>query len=203
MEFSERLAQMRRHKGLTQEQLADELHVSRTAISKWENGRGVPSIDSLQAIARFFGVTVDELLSANAVLDAALVERRAASRRRFRLASAWLSLAALACMLLPLYKSSLGGLFVPVPLYQLEGPLTLAFVATQLAMAACGAAALLAIKLDGARATTALLTAGDVLCAILVIALAATLQPYATCAFVALLISKLVIRIKFSQLTAS
>ena len=68
MEFNEKLQELRKKKGLTQEELAKELYVSRTAISKWESGRGYPSIDSLKAIAAFFSVTVDELLSADEIL---------------------------------------------------------------------------------------------------------------------------------------
>ena len=47
MEFNEKLQSLRKNKGLTQEELAEALYVSRTAISKWESGRGYPSIDSL------------------------------------------------------------------------------------------------------------------------------------------------------------
>lgn len=68
MEFNEKLQQLRKQRGLTQEELAEELYVSRTAISKWESGRGYPSIDSLKAIAVFFSVTVDELLSGDEIL---------------------------------------------------------------------------------------------------------------------------------------
>lgn len=63
MEFHEKLAELRKSKGLTQEELAEALFVSRTAISKWESGRGYPSIDSLKAIAKYFHVTIDELYS--------------------------------------------------------------------------------------------------------------------------------------------
>lgn len=48
MEFNEKLSQLRKAKGLTQEELAEALYVSRTAVSKWESGRGYPSIDSLK-----------------------------------------------------------------------------------------------------------------------------------------------------------
>lgn len=71
MEFHQKLQELRRKKGLTQEELATSLYVSRTAISKWESGRGYPNIDSLCAIAKFFSVTVDELLSTNEVLKIA------------------------------------------------------------------------------------------------------------------------------------
>ena len=53
---------MRKNRGLTQEELAQVLYVSRTAISKWESGRGYPSIDSLKEISNYFGVTIDDLL---------------------------------------------------------------------------------------------------------------------------------------------
>ena len=71
MEFNEKLQELRRKKGITQEELANTLYVSRTAISKWESGRGYPSIDSLKAIAKFYSVTVDELLSGEELLEVA------------------------------------------------------------------------------------------------------------------------------------
>lgn len=71
MEFNEKLQRLRKRKGLTQEELAQALYVSRTAISKWEAGRGYPNIDSLKAIAKFFGVTIDDLLSGNELLSLA------------------------------------------------------------------------------------------------------------------------------------
>ena len=71
MELNEKLQELRKQKGLTQEELAGALYVSRTAISKWESGRGYPNIDSLKAIARFFSVSIDELLSGEELLTIA------------------------------------------------------------------------------------------------------------------------------------
>lgn len=71
MEFHEKLQELRKSKGLTQEELAEALFVSRTAISKWESGRGYPSIDSLKEISRFFGVTIDELIRPREMMNAA------------------------------------------------------------------------------------------------------------------------------------
>ena len=71
MEFNEKLQELRKRKGMTQEELAAALYVSRAAVSKWESGRGYPGIDSLKAIARFFSVTVDEMLSSDEVLTIA------------------------------------------------------------------------------------------------------------------------------------
>lgn len=68
MEFHEKLQELRKNRGLTQEELAEALYVSRTAISKWESGRGMPSIESLKAISKFFAVTMDDLLSSEELL---------------------------------------------------------------------------------------------------------------------------------------
>lgn len=76
MEFNEKLQELRKSKGLTQEELAKELFVSRTAISKWESGRGYPSIDSLKEISRFFRVTIDELICPDEMIIAAENEKR-------------------------------------------------------------------------------------------------------------------------------
>ena len=76
MEFNEKLQKLRKQKGLTQEELAEKLYVTRTAVSKWESGRGYPNIDSLLAIAKFFSVTVDELLSSGEAIRLAEEDRR-------------------------------------------------------------------------------------------------------------------------------
>lgn len=71
MEFNEKLQELRKQKGLTQEALAEALYVSRTAISKWESGRGYPNIESLKAISKYFSVSLDDLLSSDEVLSIA------------------------------------------------------------------------------------------------------------------------------------
>ncbi|MEE3333682.1 MAG: helix-turn-helix transcriptional regulator [Ruminococcus sp.] len=76
MEFNEKLQELRKGRGLTQEELAKELFVSRTAISKWESGRGYPSIDSLKEISRYFSVSIDELICSDEIIAAAENEKR-------------------------------------------------------------------------------------------------------------------------------
>jgi len=71
MEFNEKLQELRKQKAITQEELAQQLYVSRAAISKWESGRGYPNIDSLKELAKFFSVSIDELLSGDEVLGIA------------------------------------------------------------------------------------------------------------------------------------
>ena len=62
MFFSEKLYSLRRAKGLSQENLADMLNVSRQSVSKWEAGAAMPEIEKLMAIADIFSVSVDSLL---------------------------------------------------------------------------------------------------------------------------------------------
>lgn len=76
MEFNEKLQELRKSKSLTQEELAEALFVSRTAVSKWESGRGYPSIDSLKEISRFFSVTIDELIGSEEMISAAVNDKK-------------------------------------------------------------------------------------------------------------------------------
>lgn len=62
MTFGEKLYQLRRTQGLSQESLAEKLHTSRQAISKWENDNGYPETEKLILIAKLFHVSLDELL---------------------------------------------------------------------------------------------------------------------------------------------
>ena len=80
MEFNEKLQELRKNRGLTQEELAQILFVSRTAISKWELGRGVPNIESLKAISKFFSVSLDDLLSSDQLLFLAENEQKIKER---------------------------------------------------------------------------------------------------------------------------
>lgn len=86
MKFCEKLQELRKNHRLTQEELAEQLYVSRTAISKWESGRGYPSIDSLKAIAKYFSVSVDDLLSGDTVLAIAEEDRTQSEKRSRTLA---------------------------------------------------------------------------------------------------------------------
>lgn len=63
MELKERLAELRRERGLTQDELAEEVGVSRQTVSKWERGLIAPSGASLIALGRVYGIPVDELVN--------------------------------------------------------------------------------------------------------------------------------------------
>ena len=61
--FSEQLKKLREDKGITQYELAEIIHVSRAAISKWERGQGIPSKCNLNSLFSYFEVTEDEFIS--------------------------------------------------------------------------------------------------------------------------------------------
>lgn len=62
MTLGGKIRNYRKQAGLTQEQLADKLFVSRQAITKWESDTGTPDINNIQALAQLFNISVDNLL---------------------------------------------------------------------------------------------------------------------------------------------
>ena len=120
MEFNEKLQELRKNKGLTQEDLAEALFVSRTAISKWESGRGYPSIDSLKEIAKYFSVTIDELLSSNEVLSIAEEDNKQKEKHFRSLVFGLLDISALMFFFLPFFGQKANGVIQEVSLLSLN-----------------------------------------------------------------------------------
>ena len=65
MTLGQKLKEMRRKMGLSQESLGEIICVSRQAITKWENDTGIPDISNLQELSKIFGTTIDYLLNEN------------------------------------------------------------------------------------------------------------------------------------------
>lgn len=122
MEFNEKLQELRKQKGLTQEELAQALWVSRTAVSKWESGRGYPSIDSLKQIAKFFSITIDELLSGDEILTIAEADRQQTKNRYRDLIFGLLDTGVLMFLFLPFFRQSTGGTVQEVSFLALTEP---------------------------------------------------------------------------------
>ena len=116
MEFNEKLQQLRTGKNLTQEQLAEQLYVSRTAISKWESGKGYPNIESLKCISKFFSVTIDELLSGEELITLAETENRSNLKKIYSFIYGILDMMAVTFILLPLYGNLVDGYIYSVNL---------------------------------------------------------------------------------------
>ena len=145
MELGEKLQELRKQRGLTQEELAAALFVSRTAISKWESGRGYPSIDSLRAISHFFSVSIDNLLSTDEVLAIAGEDCEQQKRRFFSLTYGSLDCGAAMLLFLPLFGQAAEGVVREVSLLALTGVspwLKAVFIALVTATALLGVAAL-------------------------------------------------------------
>ena len=120
MEFNEKLQELRKNKGLTQEELAEALYVSRTAISKWESGRGYPSIDSLKEIAKYFSVTIDELLSSDEVLSIAEEDNKQKETHFRSLVFGLLDISVLMFFFLPFFGQKANGVIQEVSLLSLN-----------------------------------------------------------------------------------
>ena len=103
MEFHEKLQQLRKRHNLTQEQLAEQLFVSRTAVSKWESGRGYPNLESLKCISKRFSISIDELLSNDELIELAETENRSNISKVSGLVFGALDLISVAFLFLPLF----------------------------------------------------------------------------------------------------
>jgi transcriptional regulator with XRE-family HTH domain len=103
MEFGEKIQKLRNQNKWTQEQLAEKLYVSRTAVSKWESGKGYPNIDSLKDIAKLFNKTIDELLSSEEIIDIAKRENTSNIKRINNLIYGLLDIISVLFIFLPLY----------------------------------------------------------------------------------------------------
>lgn len=121
MEFNEKLQELRKQKELTQEELAQALYVSRAAISKWESGRGYPSIDSLKQISTYFCVSIDTLLSGNEALSLAEETHRKKNAQHRNLVFSLLDLSASLFLFFPFFRQINGGTIEEVSLLSLTG----------------------------------------------------------------------------------
>lgn len=119
MEFHEKLQILRKERGMTQEELAELLFVSRTAVSKWESGRGFPNIDSLKAISGFFKVSIDDLLSNNELLFMVTREQQETAHNYRNLLFGILDSMALLLAIIPMFSQPGGSAAAPVSLFAL------------------------------------------------------------------------------------
>ena len=141
MDLGKKIKRMRNQKGLTQEELAEKLYVSRTAISKWESGRGYPNIESLKAIAKFFSVTVDELLSTGEALTIAEEDNKRKEKHFCDLIYGLLDICIAMLLFLPLFAEKADGIVQSVSLIALDGVqpyLKIAYLAVVIAIIVTG-----------------------------------------------------------------
>ena len=141
MEFNEKLQELRKQRNMTQEELAQALFVSRTAVSKWESARGYPSIDSLKAISQFFSVSIDQLLSCDQVVSIAQQDNSQTKQQYCDIFFGLLDTSIVLLFFLPLFRQSLNGTVISTSLLSISGiqPYTkILFIVCVLSVVLCG-----------------------------------------------------------------
>ena len=119
MTFGEIIKKLRTDKGLTQDELAEKIYVTRTAISKWESGRGFPNIESLKAISKYFSVSLDELLSGEEILAIAENDNKQKERTLRDLIFGLLDCGMALLLFLPFFGQKADGVIIEVSLLAL------------------------------------------------------------------------------------
>jgi len=182
MTFGEKLKKLRTDSGLTQDELAEKLYVSRTAVSKWESDRGYPNIDSLKAISEFFSVSIDVLLSSDEMLTIAEEDSRQKETRFRDLDYALLDLSIAMLLFLPFFAEDGDGIIHGVSLLALGGVQTYlktAYLVVVIATVVMGILTLLLQSCQAAAWRKSKTTASLALGAGLVLLFMISTQPYA------------------------
>lgn len=198
MDFGEKLKALRIERGLTQEQLAARLYVSRTAVSKWETGGGSPNLDSLQAVARLFDVSVDDLLSTDDLIVLARDERRSTARSSGMLSFGLLDVLAVVFAFIPLYGVDDGSFVRMANLVDYGASVdfgaSFAVMATAVVSLMFVSAVEIVLAAAGSRRAARIVAlVGFAVQALAVVLFASTMQPYATTLMFVLLLAKVVV----------
>ena len=199
MTFGEKLKILRTKAQLTQDELAEKIYVSRTAISKWESGRGYPNIESLKAIAKFFSVTLDELLSPYEVLTIAEEDNKRKEKHFRDLMYGLLDLCIAMLLFLPFFAEKADGIVRSVSLIALDGVqpyLKIAYFAVVLSMIVMGIMTLALQNCQAMAWVKSKTMISLILGAIAVLVFMISSQPYAAVFAFALLAIKALILIK-------
>ena len=192
MEFNKKLQELRKNKGLTQEELAEKLFVSRTAVSKWESGRGYPNIDSLKEISRFFSVTIDELICSEEMLSVAENEKKESIGKYLSLICSTLDMLPIILLFVPMFRNGIASLSVKI-LFDITGiPIWIkviyaAVIGITIINGVCG---MIISNFDKPSLNQKQQIVGMILSVIGVIVFMASRQPYAGMIFFVLLIIK-------------
>ena len=117
MELSKKIKKIRNDNKLTQEQFAEKMLVSRTAVSKWENGTCYPSIDSLKYMSQTFKISLDKLLSNEEILEIAKIENQSNISKYNSLLFCLLDIIRIVFIFLPLYSYKTNDFIYSVSLF--------------------------------------------------------------------------------------
>lgn len=193
MEFHEKLQELRKSRGLTQEELAGALFVSRTAISKWESGRGYPSIDSLKEISNYFSVSIDDLLSGERLIFIAEKENKSNLRNMCNLLFGIVDVLSFLLIILPLYPNPINGYIYSVNLFaytQSSYSIRMVYWCMFLSLIVIGAAKILLTQFKIEKGQKMVTIISLILSILAVLFLAMSREPYAVTIVFLLLILK-------------
>ena len=181
MEFGEKLQELRKNRKMTQEELAEALFVSRTAISKWESGRGYPSIDSLKEISRYFNVTIDEMICADEMISVAENEKREFIDRYISLICSVLDIFYALLLFIPMFGNGNGssGTVSMIGLIGINPVIKTVFIAITGVIILNGIAGVIIANFNKEVWNRHRIVTGIVLSILAVIIFMATRQPYA------------------------
>ena len=200
MEFSEKLQELRKNKGLTQEELAEFLYVSRTAVSKWESGRGYPNIESLKEISKFFDVSIDVLLSGEKLLSIAEKENKSNIRNICDFLFGVVDLFSFVLVVLPLYPNTIEGFIYSVSLLnytETSSRNLIVYWVMFLSLLVVGVIKIILTKTNAEKGNKILMTLSIALNIFIVIFLALTREVYAVVVAFLLLVVKGGILLKY------
>ena len=199
MTFGEKLKKLRTEAHLTQDELSEKLFVSRTAISKWESDRGYPNIESLKELAKFFSVTVDDLLSTDEVLTIAEEDSKQKEKHFRDLIYGLLDLCIAMLLFLPFFAKKADGIIQSVSLIVLDGVqpyLKTAYFAVVISMIVMGVLTLVLQNCQAAAWIKSKTMISLILGAIAVLVFMISSQPYAAVFAFVLLVIKTLLLIK-------
>ena len=199
MEFNEKLQELRKQKGITQEELAECLFVSRTAISKWESGRGFPAIDSLKSIAKFFGISLDELLSSEDILTIAENDKGCRQNRICDLVFGLMDFAAVLLLFLPLFADRSSDFVYAISLVRLFDSFSYIHIVALILVSLTAIMGVLTLSLQMLEARFWLISKRKIslsLSSVTLIWLILCLQPYAAVFSLVLLLVKSLLLVK-------
>ena len=203
MEFHEKLQELRKQRGLTQEELAEALYVSRTAISKWESGRGYPNIDSLKEISNFFSVSIDDLLSSEKMLFIAEKEHKTNLQSMFDLLLGLVDICSFLLIVLPLYPKTAGEYIYSVNLIEYTQNnviIRIIFWLLFVAVIAVGVTKSLLVQFKVAKGQKALTFLSMGLSIFIVVFLALTREVYAVVVAFLLLVIKGLLLVRYREI---
>lgn len=202
MEFNEKLQELRKARGLTQEELAEALFVSRTAISKWESGRGHPSIDSLKQIANYFSISIDELLSGERLITIAENENRTNLKNMGNMLFGVVDIFSFIMIILPLYPNKIDDYIYSVNLFNYTQTAVFNLVimwSFYLALILIGISKILLTQLNIEKGQKVITNISLVLGILAVLYLAMTRDAYAITVVFVLLIIKVMLLFKVNE----